>query len=279
MKSIFSRCIAALLIVGSPVVAEELPLWEFKTGAFGLYAPDYPASGNYRLNLLAYPTFVYRGDTVRIGGSSAAKLVPFRNPRFELGVSLDAAFAADSDGNELRSGMPDLGLILEFGPELLIKGPRGNAGTNRESAIDFALQTRAVFSFQQDEGVEHRGFIIEPTVKYRKSYAAGTRLRASFGPIFGTEDLQDYYYQVGTEFARAGRPAFDAEGGYLGTEATLGISVPITDRLNVWGGGGLGLYSGAANQNSPLFEENLTGYAYLGVSFKLFQSRRRVSRN
>ena len=268
--------VTAFLAITTPVASEELPLWEIKAGGFGFYGTDYPASGNYRFNGLAYPTLTYRGDTLRIGGSSAAKLVPFRNPRFELGVSLDAAFAADSDGNPIRDGMPDLGLITEFGPELVIKGPRRAAGTPQESAIDFALQARAVFSYQKDDGIDHRGFIIEPTVKYRKGFASGSRFRATFGPVFATEGLQDYYYQVDPTFARAGRPPFDAKGGYLGTEATFGLTVPVTDRLNVWGGGGVGLYSGAKNKNSPLFEDDLTSYVYLGASFKLFQSKRRA---
>lgn len=267
-----------LLLAVTPARAEDLPLWEVKLGGFGFYTPDYPASGNYRLKGLAYPTLVYRGDVLRIGGSSAAKVVPFRNPRFEVGISLDAAFAADSDGNPLRQGMPDLGLIGEVGPELVFHAMTLDAGSNHEGTIDLTLQARAMLTFQGQEGLRYQGVVIEPAVRVRKNFANGIKLRASAGPIFATEGVHDYYYGVAPAFAAPGRPAYNARGGYLGTEAGVGLTVPVGERLNLWGGVGLGHYAGAANQSSPLFEKELTGYAYLGASFVLFKSRRQATR-
>lgn len=257
--------------------AEDQPLWEIGLGAFTLGVSDYPASGNYRLNGLVYPTLVYRGDKFRIGGDSAAKLVPFDLPGYEIGVSLDAAFGATSEGNPIREGMPDLGLIAEIGPELIVYGPRFAEGTNREGAIDFALQGRAVFTLDLDEGIDYRGIVLEPSVQYRKSFANGAKLTAALGPIFATEELHDLYYGVAPTYARPGRPSYNADAGYLGTEASIGLSVPVTQRLKVYGGFGVGLYSGAANQRSPLFEDELTGYAYLGASITLFKSKTRVA--
>ncbi len=274
--------IAALAIgIGlvAPAAAQDLPLWEAKVGGFGFYTPDYPASGNYRLKGLAYPTLVYRGDVVRIGGSSAAKLVPFSNPRWEVGISLDAAFAADSDGNPARQGMPDLGLIGEVGPELVFHAITLDPGTDHQGTVDLTLQTRAMLTYGSDEGLEYRGLVIEPAVRVRKNFANGIRLRASAGPIFATEGVHDYYYGVASAFAAPGRPAYDARGGYLGSEAGIGVTVPVTSRLNIWSGVGVGLYSGAANQSAALHEEDLTGYAYLGASFTMFKSRRRSVRD
>ncbi len=280
MIRILLPALAALLLPGLAHSEDtSLPLWEVRAGAFGIYAPDYPASGNYSLNGLAFPNIQYRGDFLRLGGAAAARIVPVDSPRYEVGISLDASFGANSTDNPLREGMPDLGYLFEVGPEVIIRGPRYETG-RLSGKIDFALQARAVFSLDPDEGVGYEGVVIEPVARYELTglLGEGSRIRASIGPIFATEDLHDYFYDVAPRFARAGRPAFDAEGGYLGTEANIGLSLPVTDRFRMFGGVGIGYYGGAANTDSPLFEDELNGYAFLGASFTLFQSERRVSR-
>ncbi|WP_161863372.1 MipA/OmpV family protein [Algicella marina] len=280
MLRLANLCLA-ILALAAPAAAQEdsLPLWEIRTGAFGLYAPDYPASGNYRLNGLAYPNIQYRGEFIRLGGSAAARLVPVDNPRYEIGISLDASFAANSDDNELREGMPDLGYLFELGPEFILHGPTFNTGSI-SGKLDFALQGRAVFSADLDEGIGYEGLVLEPAVRYEvlDLLGEGSRIRASIGPIFATERLHDYFYEVAPGFAAPGRPAYDAEGGYLGTEASLGVSLPLSDRFRLFGGLGLGYYAGAANTDSPLYEEDLNGYVFFGGSVTLFESRRKVVR-
>ena len=229
-------------VLAPAVPAEEVPLWEVGIGGFAALTPDYPASGNKSFNGLAFPTLVYRGDLVRAGDGAAARLVPFDTPRLELGVSLDASFSASSDGNPLREGMPDLGFLFEVGPEAIIRGPRfGEEGQRGE--IDLALQARGVFSADFGEPIEYQGIVLEPEIRFRQQGLFGTRagLSASIGPIFATEGLHDFFYQVDPEFARAGRPAFDADGGYLGTEARLGLGLPVGKRAYVFGGVGVGL--------------------------------------
>ena len=122
--------------------------------------------------------------------------------------------SANSDDNDLRSGMPDLGYLFEAGPEMVIRGPRSESD-GRSSQLDFALQGRAVFSYEQDAGFGYEGLVFEPVLRYQMQglFGEGSRLRASLGPIFATEDLHDYFYEVAPGFATATRPAFDATGG------------------------------------------------------------------
>lgn len=267
---------ALLLLLAAPAAAQDTdPLWEIRLGGFGLFTPDYPASSQYSLNGLGGPFVLYRGDVFRLGGDAAAQIVPIENRRFRLGLSFDGSFPANSEDNDARTGMPDLGFLGEAGPELVLLGP-----STASSNLDFALQGRGVFSLHPEDGLGFEGFVVEPAIRYqhRDILGKGSRLRASVGAIFATEALHDYFYEVAPAFAAPGRPAFDAEAGYLGTEANIGLSVPLSERFRVFGGLGLGLYEGAANANSPLFENTVNGYAYFGASLLLFKSQKRVPR-
>ena len=286
--AVLFACVAVPVSVGAQGLngtaspETEVPLWELGVGAFGVYGPDYPASGEYSLNGLPFPYFIYRGDLLRLGEDAPARLVPVDTPRFELGVSLDAAFGADSDDNDLREGLPDLDPLAEVGPELIIRGPRFQFGDRGVGAVDLALQGRAVFSVDfSGLDVEYRGAVFEPFLRYRHPglLGSGSLIFASLGPIFATERLHDYFYEVDPQFARADRPAFDADGGYLGTTATAGIGYELTERLRVFAGTELGFHSGAANEDSPLFEEEVTASVFLGFAYRLFESERQVLRD
>ncbi|MEL6678669.1 MAG: MipA/OmpV family protein [Pseudomonadota bacterium] len=276
-------CLAALL---SPSLAlaqetEEKPLWELGVGAFAVNAPDYPASGNRSTNGLPVPIVIYRGDILRVGEDDAVRVVPVEDDLFELSLSAGASFPASSEGNPIREGMPDLDFLFELGPEVIIHGPTletENFGTGK---LELALQLRAVLSadFEQGDFVP-RGYVFEPELSYtqRGLFGPRSRLSASVGPIFATEELQDYFYEVEPQFARPGRPAFDAEAGYLGTRAGLGLGYDVTDRFTLFGGVGVGVYEGAANQDSALFEEPVTTSVFLGFTYTFYKSTRTVTR-
>ncbi len=258
---------------------ESLPLWEVAVGGFALYAPDYPASGEYSINGLGAPLVVYRGDLFRLGEDAAVRVVPVDEPLFELGVSVDAAFGADSDDNELREGLPDLDPLLELGPELIVRGPRLDYGAWGEAELDLALQGRAVFSLDFDE-VAYRGLVFEPDIRYRQRGLLGGDLDlfGSVGPVFATEELHDYFYEVEPQFARPGREAFAADGGYLGTEIDLAMAYEGLGPVQLFAGVQVGLYGGAANADSPLFERDATAAVFFGLSWTLFESERQVIR-
>ncbi|MCR9257609.1 MAG: MipA/OmpV family protein [Alphaproteobacteria bacterium] len=263
------------------VPREGEPLWEAGIGAFTTYGPDYPASASYSLNGLPFPFVVYRGDFFRVGEDAAAKIVPFETDRVEASLSLDAAFGADSSDNDLRAGLPDLDPLFEIGPELILRGPRFNFGPRGMGQIELALQGRAVFSVDLGEiEPEYRGLVFEPKLRYRQPgiVGEGSILFASIDPIYATEELHDYFYEVEPQFARAGRPAYQAEGGYLGTTLSAGLGMEITTRLTLFTGAEVGIYAGAANSDSPLFEDEFTAAAFLGFSYALYQSDTRVTR-
>ena len=102
----------------APVMIEK-PLWELGLGGGAVVQPHYPSSSEYHTRGLGLPYVVYRGDILRIGDGGGTRAVAAENANYELSLSLNAAFDADSDNNELRTGMPDLDFIFEVGPQLI----------------------------------------------------------------------------------------------------------------------------------------------------------------
>lgn len=256
------------------------PLWEVGLGAIGAVAPDYPASASYGAIALPLPLLVYRGDLFRLGADGGGAIVPLRTERLELGLSFDVAPGASSEDNA-REGLPDLDPLLEVGPQIAVRGPTLEAGPFGGGVVEFALQTRVALSADFDDvEVTYRGLAVEPQVRYRQDgvFGPGSSLSLALGPVFATEELHDYFYEVEPRFARAGRAAFDAEAGYLGTELTVGASLDVSERLSVLGGVQLSVHSSAANAGSPLFEDEVTVGAFLGLSYSLFRSERTVAR-
>jgi outer membrane scaffolding protein for murein synthesis (MipA/OmpV family) len=265
-----------LAVAGAACAQDTRPLWSAGVGAFALQAPDYPAADHGALNGLGFPWLVYRGERLHIGGGNAARYIPFRTDRVELDLSLDASFGARSDDTPLRDGMADLHPLVEAGPQLIV-----NLSRSGDTRWILALQTRGVFSVDLDApSVSYEGAVAKLDLQYRHADIFGprSRLSASIGPIVATEGMQDYFYQVAPGEATATRPAFDAQAGYLGTEASLSLTYPLSERLSLWGGVGVGIWSGARNRASPLHAQDVTGQAFLGFSYTLARSERMVER-
>jgi outer membrane scaffolding protein for murein synthesis (MipA/OmpV family) len=108
--------------------------------------------------------------------------------------------------------------------------------------------------------IDDRGFIFEPQISYqhRGFKHEDTALSISFGAIFATERTHDYFYEVRPEFATTARPEYDAKGGYLGSELSLGLSFRVSEDVRAFIGASAQFHSLAANTDSPLFEKEVT---------------------
>lgn len=80
----------------------------------------------------------------------------------------------------------------------------------------------------------------------------------SVGPLFGMDGLNNYFYRVSASDERANRPRYNADDGYIGTEATAGLSWGVTETVRVFGGVQLGYWNHAENEDSPLHRQNTT---------------------
>src|ERR1035437_2233492 len=100
---------------------------------------------------------------------------------------------------------------------------------------------------------------------------------SSIGSSFATKKLHEYFYRVEPRFATVTRPAYEADGGYLGSKITLALSYGIMDRVRIYIGGNVGYFGGAANEDCPMFRQKVNASVHAGFSWSIFQSDKRVT--
>jgi MipA family protein len=265
-------CLEAQAQDAAPKGTSIKPLWELVIGGIGTYSPDYPAADQNSLHGLVLPYVIYRGKIFRLGEDGIAKGVFIDNDFTELNVSLAASFNTKSNDNNARRGMPDLDYLGEIGPQLKFK-----LGELFGGKAELQLPVRAVFS--TDFGrVDPRGYLFNPRFYYKRQnvFNSSITMDSSLGSTFATKKLQEYFYGVEPRFATATRPAYEADGGYLGSKVTVGLFYDITNRVQAFVGGQIGYYGGAANENSPLFRNKVDSSVLVGFTWSIFQSDTRV---
>jgi MipA family protein len=247
---------ATLSSYPSLVGAQEAdkPLFEVGIGGgFGL-VPDYPASEQSQVQGAALPFVTHRGNFLRASREGLQGRV-YRSDRVTFEISLEGALGSSANDNDARQGMPDIDLLGEIGPGLRINLLRN---ADRADRVDLTLPLRGVFSTDFSR-LEYRGLVFAPDIAYAKYglFNWDDRLRVSVGPIFATSHLMDYHYQVDPRFARPGRPAYDAKAGCLGSRLQTSVTVPLTERISVFGAFRGEVFSGSANEDSPLYRCNV----------------------
>ncbi|WP_233267317.1 MipA/OmpV family protein [Paraglaciecola sp. L3A3] len=254
------------------------PVWEVGAFAAVFNTPEYPGSNQNKNNFIASPYVVYRGKVVRVGDGSIVRAVAVDKSWYELDISMAASFGANSDDNTLRAGMPDLDFIFEVGPQLKMRIADFKFAQHGRSELFLNLQARAAFS-TDFSGIDHRGYVFQPQLAYvqRGWLSEKTALSINLSPSWATEDLHDYFYQVDSNDVTTERQAFDAKGGYMGTNLGVSISFNATDDVRVFVGAGMSLLSGSANSESPLFAETSTYSIGVGMVWRFIQSDELIS--
>lgn len=254
--------------------ASALPLWEVGAGIGSVLIPDYPSADNKTSRIIPFPVVIYRGSFISIGDGSVASGRLFESDRFELDISLNGSFNAESDDVAARVGMPDLGFIAEVGPELeiLLSNP---ADTTQRLKLEIPI--RGAFSLDDGE-LSDRGFVFSPQLEYERPFADGRyEWSVSLTPSFASERLQDYFYEVDAPFSRPDRAAYDAKGGYLRTSLGLGLQRRTAKSFAAIGVN-FNTLSGAANEDSPLFRQNSEFSIGAVVIFRMWESEKRAPR-
>ena len=260
-------------LTGFEGLNEQLPLWEAGVGGGMIESPNYPASSERNFVALALPYVIYRGDIFRVGGRGGARAVFLENDRLELDMSFGGAFAADSDDNTVREGMPELDYLVEIGPQLIYKIKDFSFSGGGNSRLNARLQARAVFSTDFG-GLDGRGFVFEPTLTYQQRgvFLPDTGFSLALRTTWATEKLHDYFYEVTPEYATTVRPAYDAQSGYLGAELSAGLAFPVVKNVRGFLTTSVQFNSGSANENSPLFEKDVTYSLGIGFVWRAYKS-------
>lgn len=228
--------------------AQTQPTWEIGLAAAGQALPDYRGSREELVQAFPIPFFIYRGKFFRADRDGVRSLA-LSSKNFEINLSAEAALNADSDGNTLRKGMPELESAFGLGPSFNIR----LSGDDFSEGWQLRLPLRAVATVG-DSGVHHRGYTFDPRVTYTKlDFFDGWRFRSNTGVIFGSNQFHDYYYEVGEAFATSTRDEYRAQAGFSGYFATASLS---RRRGDFWFGARLRYdnLSGATFTDSPLFE-------------------------
>ena len=254
---------------------QQPPLWEFRFAAFGRFAPIYPGSADQNLTVLPLPYPVYRGARLRFGEDmdELATGRVMQSSRARLDINFNVNFGEDSNEIPVRSGMPDLDLLLEIGPELEI-----NLTDRPTTEGEWLLSLQARAAISVDGGsTRGRGYLLNPELEYRLEQAFNSRNDLSFRwkSTWASEDYAEYYYEIAPAFETATRRAYDASSGYLGSEFRVGIERQITARLRFDGNAKLWINKGAKNRHSALFQDDYGFGIQAAFIWSLATSRRR----
>lgn len=225
------------------------------------------------MRYFAAPIPIYRGKILRVGeenrGAISGRFI--NRERYEFDISLSAAFPVKSGNNNAREGMPDLDYLFGIGPQLIFKLIE-EPGHRK---LNLTLQARAVYS-TDFSSVNSQGYVFNPKIRYSREKLTDLDLKfsTSMGPVFASEALMDYFYEVKPEFATPGRPAYDADAGYLGSNLTFAVTKRFDDTFRLLIGTRLGIHNGATNDDSPLFRDTFNSSIFMAFYWSIFQSEK-----
>ena len=205
----------------SGVHASERPLWEFGLGVGALVFDDYRGASSMHAYPLPVPYFIYRGQILRADRDGIHGR--FLNQRYvEFDLSANATAPVFSRNSAPRAGMPNLDSTVELGPSLIWHLWRAEDERLRldlrapvRNAITLASPPRSI------------GWVFAPNLSldFRPGgRAAGWNLGVLGGPLYAQRRYHEYFYAVAPQYATAIRPAYDAPGGYAGTQLLLALS-------------------------------------------------------
>ena len=267
--------LATLLLAGLPAdhaCAAEKPLWELGAGISALSFPDYRGSDESSLYAIPFPYLVYRGTFLK-ADRNGIRGTFFGSDRIELNVSLGASLPVNSDDNPARQGMPDLQPTVEIGPSLDFNLWRT---ADRRYKLDLRLPVRTAVTVK--EGMDDIGWVFSPRLNLDISDVAGLagwNMGLLAGPMVGSERNHEYFYSVAPQYATADRPAYDAKGGYAGSQFMMTASKRYP---KYWLGAFVRWDSlkDAVFADSPLVKRETYFAAGVGIAWILGESSTRV---
>ena len=264
--------ILILLFCSAPTLeAKEVkPLWELGLATLGIWSPDYPGASQGKMRYLPIPYGIYRGPFLRADEDGGIRGRFINESRWEVDLSVAAAFPADSSDNDARRDMPDLDWVGEVGPRLKYHVlPK-----SFKDELTFSLPVHVVFS--TDFGrMDGRGYLAAAYLVYRDENFIHPRLTAAYSVagIYGTRQLNEYFYEVSPQYATSERPAYRAKEGFMGSKIGLGVIYEVSlKKLWVAVGYQGSSYAGTANESSPLMKARWTNAGAMAIIWKFMES-------
>jgi MipA family protein len=250
--------------------AEQQPLWELGLGPAMLVLRDYRGASSSHAYPLPLLYFVYRGKFLRSDREGVRGRI-FDQKFLELHISLSATPPVRNAA--ARSGMPGLRSTIEIGPELDMRLWRS---AQERVKVDFLAAARSAITLQAKP--QDIGWILDPHLALDLESPAGLtgwKLGLLTGPLFATRRYNDYFYTVAPQYATAQRPAYQAPGGFSGTQLVMSLSKRFP---RYWTGGYVryDTLSGASFAASPLVKRNGYWSAGFAIAWMIGRSGRLV---
>lgn len=268
IRRLCAALVAAVLLLPGlrPAGAADLPLWELGLGVAGLSLPHYRGAERSSRWLLPVPYAVYRGEVLR-ANRDGVKALLFDSDAVDFDLSLAATAPSRSADEPAREGMPDLAGTLEFGPNLNLRLARGPGWK-----LELRLPVRAAMTLENSPRAI--GWASMPNVNLDRAVGPWD-IGLQAGVLWGSRRLHSYFYDVDPAYASATRPAYRAEGGSSGWQATLGVSRRDGNR---WFGAFVrtGSLAGSAVADSPLVRRTQSTNFGVAMSWVLWRSERLV---
>ena len=252
--------------------ADEKPLWEAGLGIGALSFPDYRGSDQTHFYPLPVPYLVYRGDFLKADRNGVRGEL-FNRPYAELNFSVNATVPVNSNDDHARRGMPNLRPTIEVGPSLDIHLWRSS---DEHLKFDAVLPVRIPITVERSPQVIGWNFAPRLNLDVQDvARHAGWNFGVGAGPLFAARKYHEYFYSVDSQFATADRPAFDAKGGYSGTEFITALSKRFP---KYWVGAYIryDALQGAAFEDSPLVKQKYYIAGGVGIAWMIRESARTV---
>lgn len=206
--------------------AEEFPLankpkWELGVGIGAISLPHYRGSDQNAEYIAPIPYFRYNGKRLQLD-KEGGRFYFYNSEEFKFDLSTAFALPVDSDDNRARTGMNNLGAIIELGPRLQFNLYQSK---DKNLRIRFALPLREAYDLGEIKDI---GWVFSPYLQLRY-FKSGWETAASVGPVWASEEYHDYFYEVAPQYVTANRTAYNARAGYSGSRLTLTMNKRFDD--------------------------------------------------
>ena len=259
---------AALLAMcwALPASPKEAPLLEFGLGVGAVAFEDYRGSGSSHIYPLPVPTLWYYGKFLKADRDGVRGTL-FNQDRVEVNLSGNATTPVRNDRE--RNGMPDLKSTLELGPSFDV-----HLLHSADARIKWDLRMPLRAAFTVEASPRMIGWTFTPRFNLDIADPAGFtgwHLGLLTGPLFADRRYHGYFYTVAPQYATAARPAYQAVGGYAGTQAVAALSKHYP---HFWVGAFVryDTLAGAAFVDSPLVQRKGYWAAGFGISWMIHRS-------
>jgi len=236
----------------------KLPLWQAGITIGGISRPHYPGSNQRYSFPVVFPTFIYRGKLLKASQSGLRGLF-YSSRYFAIDIGLSGDLPVYSGDNNARSGMPDIPLVGEMGPRLVVKLYDDDNGF----ALLGHLPLRAVGGIDGTTS----GWTLSPRIlaisRGRLPWGLDAFVSASLK--YSSKEYNNLYYGVDQQYQTASRPAYEASAGisYYSFAFSTGkwLDKKFSLRLNLDGT----TLAGSRVDDSPLVKtrNNISGGIFL----------------